>query len=231
MAMIESWFQQDLKKPVQVNMVKGNVFSGDSEGNLLGVTVTDNGEEVSLSGTVSASIIRADGTTVAQSGTVVGNKCSVVLPSAAYAIPGSIIITLKLIQLGVITTLLCVVGTVYRTSTDVAVDPGTIIPSIEQLIEDIDEAVASIPADYSSLWTSIAPEFSTSTAYSAWEYVTYNGTVYRFINNHSGTWNNADVVVVNVGDEIERLRNYTTEYKGTLPATITDCNDIRTNSC
>lgn len=231
MARIESWFRQDLKEPVHVQMIHGNVFSQDEQANLIGVTLTDGGEAATLSGTVSASIIRADGATVAQAGTLSGNRCSVILPAAAYAVPGPLVIALKLTQSGVVTTVLAVAATVYRTSTDSVVDPGTIIPSIQDLINDIDAAVASIPADYSSLWASLAPAFSASTSYSAWEYVTYNGKVCRFINNHSGTWSNADVVVVNVGNEIERLRNYTTEYKGVLPATITDCNDIQTNSC
>lgn len=151
MAMIESWFQQDLKKPVQVRTIGGNVFSADNQGNLIGVAVTDNGAAAALSGTVYANMIRADGQTVTQTGTLSGNRCSVVLPAAAYAVPGTLMIALKLTNGTEITTLLAVAATVYRTSTDAAVDPGTIIPSIDDLIAAIDEAVDSIPPDYSAL--------------------------------------------------------------------------------
>ena len=155
MARIETWFDQDIKKPVKVRYIDGNLFSQDNQGNLLGVNVLDNGQEASISGTVSGAVIRADGETVAITGTLSGNKCSIVLPSAAYAVPGSAVITLKLTTSGVITTLLSVVTTIYRTSTDVTVDPGTIIPSIEDLIAEIEEVAATIPQDYSALSHSV----------------------------------------------------------------------------
>lgn len=152
MAMIETWFEQDLKRPVKVNRLDGNVFSQDNEGNLIGVEIFDNGEPAVISGTVSGTVIRADGGTVAiSSGTLSGNKCSIVLPSAAYAVPGLISVFIKLTSGGRITTVCAVVAVCYRSSTDIAIDPGTIIPSIEDLIEQINEAVQSIPPDYSGL--------------------------------------------------------------------------------
>lgn len=156
MARIESWFRQDLKEPVHVQMIKGNVFSQDEQANLIGVTVTDGGEAATLSGSVAASIIRADGATIAQAGTLSGNMCSVVLPASAYAVPGPLVVTLKLTYNGAVTTLLAVAAMVYRSSTDTVVDPGTIIPSIQDLIAEIDEAVASIPQDYSKLSATVS---------------------------------------------------------------------------
>ena len=209
MARIESWFKQDLKKPVQVQAITGNIFSQDDQGNLIGVEVFDNGEPATLSGTVSANIIRADGATVAATGTLSGgNKVSVVLPAAAYAVPGNIVVALKLTTSGVITTLLALVVTVYRTTTDTTVDPGTIIPSIQDLIDEIETAVDSIPADYSSLWTSLAPAFSASTAYAIGDYVTYNGKLYRFTTAHAaGTWDSAHVAQTNLGAEDSALKS------------------------
>lgn len=151
MAQIETWFNQDLKKPVKVRYLDGNVFSQDEMGNIVGVNVFSNGASAVLSGTVTANIIRADGATLSAAGTVSGNKASVALPSAAYAVPGPISIVIKLSENGSVTTLCAVVANVYQSSTDAAVDPGTIIPSIDALIEAINEAVASIPPDYSEL--------------------------------------------------------------------------------
>ena len=205
MAQCESWFKQDLKKPIKVQMLNGNLFSQDNQGNLIGVEVFDNGEPASLAGTVSANIIRGDGGTVAATGTLDGNKCSVVLPAAAYAIPGLATIVIKLTSSGVVTTLLALVVTIYRASTDTAVDPGTVIPSIQSLIQQINTAVASIPADYSSLWTSLAPAFSTDASYAAGQYVTNNGKVYRFNTAHSGEWAAGDVSEVKVGNELTDL--------------------------
>ena len=207
MARIETWFNQDLQKPVKVQYLDGNVFSQDNNGNLVGVVVFNNGSSASLSGSVSGSVIRADGGTVAiDSGTLSGNKASIVLPQAAYAVPGVISIIIKLTSGSVITTLCAVVANVYQSSTNSAIDPGTIIPSIETLIAAINNAVASIPADYSSLWTSLAPAFSSGT-YSKGQYVTYNGKLYQFTEDHSGSWTGTDVAVVSVGNNLYIITN------------------------
>lgn len=151
MAQIESWFDQDLKKPVKVHHIPGNVFTQDNDGNLIGVRVYDHGEAVTLSGSVSANVIRPDGGTVAVAGTLTGNQASVALPQAAYAYPGMIALVIKLTSGSTVTTLCAVTAIVYRSSTDTIIDPGTIIPDIQALIAAIDEAVDSIPPDYSAL--------------------------------------------------------------------------------
>lgn len=152
MAIIETWFEQDLKRPVKINRLDGNVFSQDNEGNLIGVELFDNGEPAVISGTVSGTVIRADGGTVAiSSGTLSGNQCSVILPSAAYAVPGLISVVIKLSSGGRITTVCAVVAMCYRSSTDIAIDPGTIIPDITALIATINDAISTIPSDYDAL--------------------------------------------------------------------------------
>lgn len=155
MAVIETWFNQDLQEPVKVHYLHGNVFSQDNQGNKIGVHVFNDGEPISLSGSVSASCIRADGATVAVEGTLSGNTAYVLLPSSAYAVPGVLSVVIKLTTSGVITTLCAVVTNVYMSSTDVIVDPGTIIPSIQTLIDAIEAAIATIPPDYSGLVTDV----------------------------------------------------------------------------
>lgn len=200
MARIETWFNQDLQEAVKVRYIDGNVFSADNQGNIVGVNVFDGGDPATLGGTVAANIIRSDGVTVAASGTLSGNKCSVILPQAAYAVPGVISIIIKLTSGSDITTVCAVVANVYMSSTDSVVDPGTIIPSIETLIEEIEAAVATIPADYSELWTSLAPAFSTSVIYRAGDYVTYDGHLYRFTDYHAaGSWESNKAVQVTLG--------------------------------
>ena len=120
MAVIETWFNQDLQEPVQVQYFDGNVFSQDNLGNLIGVHVFDDGEPAVLSGTVSGNVIRADGGTVAVTGTLTGNDCYIILPAAAYAIPGPISIIIKLSGGSSTTTLCAVVANVYQSSTDAA---------------------------------------------------------------------------------------------------------------
>ena len=228
MARIETWLEQDLQHPVAVRMLTGNLFSMDNAGNLIGVRVTDGGAPATLGGSVSGSVIRPDGVTVAVTGTLYGgDRAYIILPQDVYLVPGLVTIVIKITDGTAITTLAAVTAVVYRSSTDSAIDPGTIIPSVETLIADIEAAVASIPADYSSLWAELAPNFSSSASYAVGQYVTYNGSVYRFKNTHTGTWSSSDVVSVTLGGELaealklrkpvsDLLYNYGTDETATI---------------
>ena len=212
MARIETWFNQDLKKPVKVQYIDGNVFSQDNYGNIVGVNVLSNGTEVDVGGSVSANVIRSDGTTVAITGVSEGNKAYVILPQSAYSVPGVISIIIKSTNGSVITTLCAVVANVYQSTTDTVIDPGTIIPSVQTLIADINAAVATIPADYSSLWQRLAPVFNENTSYRGGQYVVYDGMLYRFKRSHSGSWNAGHVDAINIGNEIYRIKDGLFEF-------------------
>ena len=213
MAMIETWINQDLQNTVKIRYIEGNVFSQDNNGNLIGVSVSNNGTPASLEGTVSANVIRSDGVTVAVEGGFSHNRAFVILPQAAYAVPGVISVIIKITNESDVTTLAAIIANVYESTTDTVVDPGTIIPSVETLLAAIEEAVASIPADYSTLWATLAPEFSSSADYKKGEYTTYDGGLYRFIVDHSGSWSSSDVESVNVGGEIYKVYGTIDEVK------------------
>lgn len=139
----------DLNKPVTVRHLDGMVFSQDVHANRIRVSGYRDGEPVDLSGgSVSANIIRADGATVVQTGTISNNVCSVVLPSSAYAVPGPIAIFVKhSTSAGPTTsTIAAITGYVYKSTTDTIVDPGSVVPNVNQLlamIEDCEEATAA----------------------------------------------------------------------------------------
>ena len=143
MARIETWFNQDLQKSVEVHHIKGNVFTADNKGNVIGVNVFKNGIPVNLTGTVTGSIIRADGVTVIVSGTISGNQAYIVLPQSAYAVPGLLSIVIKLSSGNDITTICAVVGTVYMSTTNAVSDPGNIIPDVSALLALINQAEAA----------------------------------------------------------------------------------------
>ena len=185
MAQIETWYQQDLTQPVQVHYLPGNVFSQDNQGNIVGVEVFDDGVPATLSGTVSANIVRSDGGTVAETGTISGNKLFVALPAAAYSVPGTISIVLKLTTGGVVTTLLAVVAVVYESSTDTPIDPGTIIPSIQDLINAIENAVDSIPSDYSVLSEAVKNGIETVVPFIGWKSGYYDLTSGAYVSSNS----------------------------------------------
>lgn len=179
MAVVETWYVQDLNTPVRVNYLQGNIFSADNYGSIVGIECYRAGQPASLSGSVAATVVRPDGATVGIIGTLSGNKASVAIPYAACSVPGVISINIKLTSGSTVTTLGLVVANVYKTSTDTAVDPGTIIPSVTALIAQIESTVATIPADYSSLWASLAPVYDPAGAYLVGDYCTYNGGLYR----------------------------------------------------
>lgn len=142
MAVFETWLRSDLKKPIQVQTLTGNLFSADNGGNKIGVEVFDNGVAASLSGSVYGYMIREDGATVTVSGTLSSNKAYIVLPASAYIVPGMISIVIKV---GTTTVGACV-GTVYRTTTDTIVDPGHVIPSLAELLAQIAACQAATTA-------------------------------------------------------------------------------------
>lgn len=131
----ETWLKSDLKKPLSVIDLKGNFFTEDSGANLVGVELYDNGQPVTISGTITGYVIRQDGAMVPPiTGTASGNKAQIILSGACYEIPGTISIVIKVGD----TAIGACVGSVYRATSDSIVDPEHVIPSIEELLAQIE---------------------------------------------------------------------------------------------
>ena len=204
----------EMTHPVEVQYINGNLFSFDHGGNAVHVYVKYAGEPVEIAGSVSASVIRADGTTVAVPGAVSGSMAYVILPQSCYAVPGVVSVVVKVTEDTTVTTIAAFVANVYRSSTDTIVDPGTIIPSVQNLISAIETAVASIPADYSSLWESLAPDYTDITfPVTAGKYCTYNGTLYIAKVDIATTesFTAAHWQSTNIGDNLSALKSALSE--------------------
>lgn len=245
--MIESWFEQDLKNAVQVRTINGNVFSMDNNGNKVGVRVTNGGAPVTISGSISANVIRADGATVAVAGTASGNEAYVVMPQACYAVPGVITIIIKNTIGSDVVTLCAVIANVYQSSTDTAVDPGTIIPSVSGLIAAIESAVASIPEDYSGLSTNFdnARVYDLSASEIDYDFALLGGTDIKSYD--TGAINPAVIgsgisfgsqanirhfyIEVNSGDMIRAKLRKPNYVDGTACVVFTDDNDVVVAYC
>lgn len=220
MANIETWFDQDLMKPVQVRNL-GNIFNQDSLGNLIGVRVKKNGEDFTLSGAVNGYCIIADGSTVPVVGTRSGNKASIILPASAYSINGPIAIAIKLTDGNAITTLAACVGIVTRSRTGVQIDPGQ---TVTDWTNQIAAELQAVQDAADNLGAQLAAPFSTSTAYTAGTYVTYNGVLYRFTTDHAaGEWNNSHVTTAKVGTELSDLKSAINDISnGKIPLDLSD---------
>lgn len=115
--MFEYWMEADLERLPAVEQIRGRVFSADSGANLIGVRVVDDGEPVTLSGTVKANIVKPDGSTITVTGSKSGNAAYVVLPEGAYTVPGRIGVYLRLEDSGQVITLGGAEGYVIRSKT------------------------------------------------------------------------------------------------------------------
>lgn len=134
------------------DFLRHTIGEGDALANRFGVKVFRNGEPVQLSGTCNGYFIRADGETVpVTNGVINGNVAYVTLTEECYAVKGIFSLAIKIASGGETVTMRIVDGMVSRTSTDAIVDPGTMLPSIEDLIAAIENAAESVPADYSDL--------------------------------------------------------------------------------
>lgn len=145
MAIAETWFNCDLKKPIIVHQMNGNVFSHDDGGSLIGVNVFSDGEPAAISGTVVGYCIVPDGSTISIAGTRSGNKAYIILPEAALLIPGMINIVIKLTDNDVITTLAAVVASVFKTRTDISVTPSQ--QTIDDWTAQINSTLATIQSN------------------------------------------------------------------------------------
>lgn len=201
------WFTQDVDEPIYIRHGGGLVFTGDAGAPVVGVHMMKNGAPAALPGSVSATVIRPNGTTVPiASGVVSGGDASVALTAACFTIPGPIGVAITLSGSGVTMTVLKAVFSVEPTAMGTIIDPaGTVALTVADLVADIDAATASIPASYTDLMAAIAPTFSASTAYTAGAYVWYNGNLYRFTNDHSGTWASADAAQVALAERLEAI--------------------------
>lgn len=138
---------------IQRSFLMKAIGEGDDDADRFGVRVLRNGEEVSLTGvSCKGYFIRADGETVVlTNGTISGAVAYVTLTESCYTVEGQFSLAIKLTGGGVTGTMRIVDGVVSNTTTGTIVDPGTVLPTIETLLEMIEEAVETIPQDYSAL--------------------------------------------------------------------------------
>lgn len=127
------------------NMVRDTIApligEGDNSANRFGIEVFRNGVEENLTGSTCAGyFIRANGDTVIISGgTVTGNKAYVTLPQSCYVYEGRFTLAIKLTGGGVTGTMRIIDGCVANTTTSAIVDPGHVIPDIDELLAQIEK--------------------------------------------------------------------------------------------
>ena len=130
----------DLARGVQAPQVWPNalMLCGDSNAHTWRVAVMRGGRPATLAGKVMGYFIRADGATVAVTGSLAGHVASVVLPQSCYTIEGDLQAVLRLADGDGLITLAALILPVRRMLTDSIVDTERIIPSLEDLLAPIE---------------------------------------------------------------------------------------------
>lgn len=194
--------------------LQGSAFTNENGGHTFQISGVDsNGEALALSGTVAASFLRPDQTTVGISGSVSGGVASVTLSEECYGIPGRFGLVVFLTSDGKKTAIYSCVGNVARSSTD-AVAPG-VTADVVDLINEIETAVGTIPASYSALMADIAPTYSSSALYAVGDYAWYEGDLKRCIVpiTVGETYTPAHWTSAVVGDDVCALKSAINTYQ------------------
>lgn len=188
MAQFETWIRASLQQPPQVQVLHGTTFSQDNMANRVGVIVLDGNAAATLSGNVTGYIIRQDGDTVLVNGSLDGNRAYIDLPESAYAVPGQIQIAIRLTDGNTKTVLGAMTAYVQRTATGTIIDPGHVIPDIDELLAQIEaceeatDAANTAATNANNAASYVAPVEASGTASRAYEaggYLIYNGVLYQ----------------------------------------------------
>lgn len=128
----------ELNAPLLTEPLPGSLFTTEAKAHQFLIACTQNGAPVTLSGTVSAKFIReANNTTILMSGSISGGKASLILPADCYNISGRFDLTIFVTASNVTTCIYSATGSVKAAQDGTLVDEGTVVPSIEQLQQDV----------------------------------------------------------------------------------------------
>lgn len=147
----------DISQPLLPTVLQPMMVTGDKLANRIGVRLKNGNQDYTPDGSCRGIVLRADGVMVPiLDGVVSGNVMYIDLPEDAYAVPGTVVISIMCVTSTAVTTVFVGSGSIIRTQSGVMIDPGTVIDDISTLIQEIETAVASIPDDYSTLSTKVA---------------------------------------------------------------------------
>jgi hypothetical protein len=203
---------------VNIEDLRGSAFQAEDGGHTFEITGRDDkGTKIDLSGTVSANFMRSDNYDVTIEGSISEGKAYITLTDDCYEMPGRFGLTIYLTSGGQKVAIYAAIGSVHKAFGG-NVDPET-QQTVEDLIAAINAAIASIPADYSSLWHTLASAFDNGSSYTPGQYVTYGGGLYVCTAEHSGEWNSSHFAPVTVGKQLSMLFDSIADEKFALTFT------------
>ena len=193
---------------VNIEDLSGMAFQAESGGHTFEISgVNDAGESVELSGTVSGVFLRPDLADIAIVGSAEDGVVSVTLPADCYAVNGRFGLTIFVTSDDQKVAVYAAVGTVTRTSGGAVA--GDTPQDVVDLINAINAALTTIPADYTDLMAAVAPTYSSSALYSKGAYAWYDGVLYKAIVDitTAETFTEAHWVTADIGSDVTLLTN------------------------
>ena len=147
MANIEVKRTVELDDLLRVDALNGVAFTNENMAHRFTITCLRGGQPYALSGTISGRFMRADGTTVnVTGGTITNGVASIVLPRDCYNVVGRF-------QLAILCTAgssaLCIyaaVGHITRSADGTVIDTGTVLPSADELRDQLEQPATLIDA-------------------------------------------------------------------------------------
>lgn len=141
----------DLNKPLWRTQTGVLLAMGDDGANRFGAILHRDGVPVDFAGkavAVTGYFMRPDGETLVCKGAQNGSMVYVDLPAACYTQSGTFSLAVKVSSTDVTETVRVIDGVIRLTQTDTIVDPGEVVPSLDDLLAHIAEmeAVASSAA-------------------------------------------------------------------------------------
>ena len=134
----------DLDKPLSRQNMGLLLATGDSKGDVFNFDLTRSGKAEALSGTVTVAgyFIRNDTATVAMYGSYSGNRVSVTLPASCYIEDGYFTLAVRVTAGGAKTTIAVIDGYIRLTTTNTLIDPGAVVPTLDDVLNQIAEMEA-----------------------------------------------------------------------------------------
>lgn len=208
-------------KPVMVDDLTGNVFTGEDAAHTFEIssTIATSG----ISGTIAGKFLRADNLTVpVTGGSASDGVASITLNEQCYEVPGRFVLSVFANDGTHNICIYCGVGSVTRTNSSRTVDPGTIISDVTELINRINTAIASCPASHSAIQAAVAPNFVQATANPAGTYVWYDGSCYYLKDGHAAgaAWADTAKTDAVIGNDMADLKSAIPIEKSTILNTV-----------
>ena len=136
-------FTVDLQhgSPLVRNAAQGLMLPSDRQAHTIRVTVFNGKNAASLSGAAMGYFCRGDGQTVVCTGSISGNVVTVTMAAACYAVAGPLRCVIRVQEAGSNGVGLSLVEAqfyVREATGDSVIDPGSVIPSLEDLLAELD---------------------------------------------------------------------------------------------